>query len=128
MYKFDIAPFEIFKGEHDDYYTGQRIIKLSDDEIEFNVFQYYNCYPENPKVEDLDLINEWKNKTTLKLSEDFIKTYQGSFLTSLKYALVQSSKRIYLLLIGDKETQPMIYISCIEEIWVIEELWNSPPR
>ena len=78
-----------------------------------NVFQYYNCYPENPKVEDLDLINEWKNKTTLKLSEDFIKTYQGSFLTSLKYALVQSSKRIYLLLIGDKETQPMIYISCI---------------
>lgn len=122
MNRVKIAPFELFKGEHDDYYKGQRIIHLYDDQITFYLFDYYNCYPENPNHEDAEIIDLWKSLSSLRLSNDFIKTYKGSFGIPLKYAIIKSEKRKYLLLIGDEEVQPTIYRSCIEEIWIVESL------
>ncbi len=115
------SPEIIFKGVDNDYYHYPHKVNINEEELlSFSFTDYYFNSLVNPKPDDLEVINLWKSKSRIKLSQEIIPSYKGGFNVPLHYCICNSETKQYLVVLGGEETQPTIYRLCVEEIWTID--------
>lgn len=120
MEKTRFSPTEIFRGVHDDFYKSKHKVQLNEKEyiqLEFLDFNF-NALA-NPKDSDQTIINNWLQKSQLKIIKNIpFPEYKGFFGLPLNYCILTSNIYVkYLIILCFEETQPMVYRICIEEIW-----------